>query len=434
MTYTRRAFLDRTAMAGGFTASAFLLPGGAERILAAGREMQDVPPAQAAMDEAYWGQIQRAFQVDRSFINLNNGGVCPAPTMVMDALKRYRDIEALGPAYWMWRHLEPEVETVRRRLARLADTHPEEMAITRNASESLETVQFGLDLDPGDEVLTTDQDYPRMIQTWRQREMRDGIKLVQFPVPTPPGDRMELARAFEEAITPRTKIILVSHVVNITGQIYPVKEISRIAHRHGIRVICDGAHAFAHFPFSVRDLECDYYGTSLHEWLTAPIGTGFLYVRRDRIGDLWPLMAAPDPKSEDIRKFEEIGTHSAAIHNAISEAIVFHESMGGERKAARLHYLKMRWAERLQPYDRVYFRMNLDPTESVGLGTVGIEGVDTGALRNWLWREHGIYCIAIGHPDVDALRITPNVYTSVQEIDMFADAMEYVLKNGLPGS
>lgn len=432
MSLSRRAFLDRSMKMGGAAATVSLAPGGLERILAASREMENVPPDEAARDESYWAQIQRAFAVDRGMINLNNGGVSPTPIYVHDALKRYLDIQNMGPSQWMWRYLDPEIETARRRLARLADCDPEEMAIKRNASEALEYVQFGIDLEPGDEVLTTDQDYPRMITTWRQREMRDGIKLVQFPVPTPPKNKYELARAFEENITPRTKIILVSHVVNITGQIYPVKEICEIARKRGIQVITDGAHAFGHFPFSIREMNCEYYGTSLHKWLTAPIGTGFLFVRRDRIRDLWPLMAAADPKSEDIRKFEEIGTHPAAIFHAINEAVIFHTGIGPERKAARLHYLKLRWAERLKKHDRIYLRMNLDPSESVALGTVGIEGVDLSALHAYLWNRYRIHCVAIGREDINALRITPNVYTTIQEIDTFADAMEEVIRNGLP--
>jgi isopenicillin-N epimerase len=427
---SRRAFLDRTALA---AATVSLAPAGLERVLAASAELQGVPPEEAARDEVYWAQIQRAFAVDRGMINLNNGGVCPTPIYVHDALKRYLDVQNMTPAKWMWGYLDPEIETARWRLAQLGGCDVEEVAIKRNASEALEYAQFGLDLQRGDEVLTTDQDYPRMITTWRQRELRDGIKLVQFPVPTPPRDPLELARAFERNLTPRARVILVSHVVNITGQIFPVQEICRMAHRRGLQVICDGAHAFAHFPFSLHDLECDYYGTSLHKWLTAPIGTGLLYVRRERIKDLWPLMAAADPKSDNIRKFEEIGTHPAALFHAINEAVIFHQGIGGERKAARLHYLKLRWAERLAKRDRVYLRMNLDPKQSVGLGTVGITGIAPGALANHMWDRYKILVVPIGHKDVQAIRVTPNVYTTLEEVDRFGDAMEEVLRNGLPG-
>lgn len=432
MHLSRRTFLDRTVKAGGLTAAATLASGGFERVVAASLDMEGIPPEVAAEDELFWGQIQQAFNVDRSIINLNNGGVCPTPRVVHDAFKRYLDIQNMTPSLWMWSYLRPGKEMVRKRLAAAAGCDPEEMAITRNASEAMEIAQFGLDFNQGDEVLTTDQDYPRMITTWRQREMRDGIKLVQFPVPTPPKNRMELARAFEENITTRTRAILMCHVVNITGQIYPVKEVCEVAHRRGIPVLVDGAHAFAHLVFKMSDLGCDYYGTSLHKWLTAPIGTGFLYVARPRIKEHWPLMAAGNPKADNIRKFEEIGTHPAANINAINEALIFYDAIGPERKAARLHYLKLRWAERLMKHDRIYLRCNLDPSESIGVATAGIEGIEPGKLASHLWSRHRIHCIAIGHKDVQALRITPNVYTTLQEIDMFADAMEDVLKNGLP--
>ncbi len=432
MPFSRRVFLDRTVKAGGVAAAATLTSGGLERILAASRDMEGVPAEEAAQDELFWGQIQQSFQVDRSIINLNNGGVCPSPTVVHEAFKRYLDVQNMTPSLWMWSYLRPGKEMVRRRLAAAAGCDPEEMAITRNASEAMEIAQFGLDFEPGDEVITTDQDYPRMITTWRQRELRDGIKLRQFPVPTPPRNKLELAGCFEQNITGRTKAILMCHVVNITGQIYPVKEVCDIAHRRDIPVLVDGAHAFAHIVFNMRDLDCDYYGTSLHKWLTAPIGTGFLYVARHRIKDHWPLMAAAEPKADNIRKFEEIGTHPAANINAINEALIYHNAIGPERKAARLHYLKMRWAERLTRYDRVYLRCNLDPSESVGVATVGIEGIEPAALVGHLWSRYRIHCIAIGHKDIKALRITPNVYTTPREIDMFADAMEEVIKNGLP--
>ncbi len=431
MTLSRRTFLNRST-AGSLAAAATLSAGGFERILAASRDMAGVAPQEAAQDELFWGQIQQAFQVDRSIINLNNGGVCPSPGVVHEAFKRYLDVQNMTPSLWMWSYLQPGKEMVRRRLADTAGCDPEEMAVTRNASEALEIAQFGIDFEPGDEVLTTDQDYPRMITTWRQRELRDGIRLVQFPVPTPPRNRFELAREFERHITPRTRAILLCHVMNITGQIYPVKEVSAIAHARGIPVIADGAHAFAHLVFRLDELDCDYYGTSLHKWLTAPIGTGFLFVKRDRIAGHWPLMAAADPKADNIRKFEEIGTHPAANINAINEALIFYHALGPERKAARLHYLKMRWAERLGRHDRVYFRCNLDPEESVGVATVGIEGIAPGPLAAHLWSKHRIHCIAIARDPIQALRITPNVYTTPQEIDMFADAMEEVIRNGLP--
>src|SRR5690606_29087801 len=280
-----------------------------------------------AADEDFWREIRGAFTLDRTIINLNNGGVCPSPRTVHEAVKRYLDISNQAPVYYMWQVLEPNLETVRRRLAAEFGCDPEELAVTRNASEALQIAQLGIDLRPGDEVVTTNQDYPRMLDTWQQRVRREGIVLKQVSFPVPPRQD-DLVRRIEQAITPRTRVIHFCHITNLTGHIFPVREICRLARARGIRTIVDGAHAYAHFPFTLADLECDIYGTSLHKWLLAPVGTGFLYVRRELIPEIWPLTPANESKTNDIRKFEEIGTHPAAMHNAIAEALEFHHGIG----------------------------------------------------------------------------------------------------------
>jgi selenocysteine lyase/cysteine desulfurase len=332
----------------------------------------------------------------------------------------------------MWSHLEPEVEGVRIRLARAFGCDTEEMAITRNASEALEICQMGLDLQPGDEVLTTGQDYPRMLTTWEQRVRRDGIVVKKVSFPAPPPSMQYLADQIESGITPRTKVILFCHVTNLSGQIFPVKEICQLARDRGIETIVDGAHAFAHFPFQRDDLECDYYGTSLHKWLLAPHGTGFLYVKRDKIEKLWPLMAAPESMNDNIRKFEEIGTHPAANHNAIGEALTFHNGIGAERKIARLRYLRDRWMRRLEDQPGVVLHTSFDPAMSGGLANVGLEGVEPGQLSSHLWRTQKIIVTPIGHEACKGIRVTPNVYTTLDEVDRFSEAMEDVIRNGIP--
>lgn len=376
-----------------------------------------------AEDEDYWMQIQQAFTLDRTFVNFNNGGVCPSPRVVNEALKRYLDYSNQAPSYLMWRHLEPEIENVRRRLAKTFGVDAEEVAITRNASESLETCLLGFDLQPGDEVLTTDQDYPRMITTLQQRERRHGIKLVQVKVPAAPKSMDEVVAAFERGLTSRTKLILVSHVVFMTGQINPVKRVVELGRKQGIPVIVDGAHAFAQFPFQQLDLACDYFGASLHKWLMAPIGTGLLYVRKEKIAGLWPLMAAAETQTSDIRKFEEIGTHPAANHNAIAEALTFNELIGFERKAARLRHLRSIWTKPLLEQGNVVFHTNLDPRFSCGLTTVEIKNIKSGDLATWLLDKHGIFVTGIGHPSFEGIRVSPNVYSTLAEVELFRDAM-----------
>jgi len=409
------------------TGLAALKPDSINRARAATSSVNDRKPEDVARDEDYWREIQQAFTVDRNIINLNNGGVCPSPKVVQDAMRRQLEFSNLAPAYTMWTVLEPEIESVRTRLAASFGCDPEEMAITRNASEALEIVQLGLDLKPGDEVLTTDQDYPRMITTWQQRERRDGIKLRMISFPTPPPSMDDLYQRFERAITPRTRVLHFCHITNLTGQIFPVKKICQMARSRGIEAIVDGAHAYAHFPFKHEDLDCDYYGTSLHKWLLAPHGTGFLYVRREKIEKVWPMMAAPASMNANIRKFEEIGTHPAANHNAIAEALTFHESIGCERKAARLRYLRSLWTERLSRFPNVTIRTSPDPAQSCGVVLVSVEGKKAPALADELWKQR-ILVVPIVHKDFEGLRVTPNIYTTPREIEIFAGAMEKLIR------
>lgn len=385
-----------------------------------------------AADESYWLEVQQAYTVNRTMVNLNNGGVSPAPQIVQQAMKRYLDVSNESTAYTMWRWLEPQRESVRQQLGRLFHCDPEELAVVRNASEGLQIAQCGFDLKAGDEILTTTQDYPRMITTYQQRERRDGVKLVQIQIPVPAEDDNEVVRRFEQGITSRTKIIHISHMINLTGQILPVKKVVQMARRRGIPVIVDGAHSFAHFPFKQADLDCDFFATSLHKWLCAPHGTGMMYVKKDKIKDLWPLQAAPASMDENIRKYEEIGTHPAANILAISEAIMFHNGIGAERKAARLVYLREHWMKQLESSDRVKFHTSRKPGLACGLANVQILGVDSAQLSDYLLNKYNILTVAIKHPEFEGIRVTPQVYTTIEELDRFADAMNLVLKNGLP--
>ena len=381
--------------------------------------------AELADDEAYWSTIQRAFDTDRTMVNLNNGGVCPSPTHVLEAMIRDLRFTNELPVEHMWRVLEPRIESVRRDVAREFGCDPEELAITRNASEAQETMIFGLDLRRGDEVIVTNQNYPRMLTAWNQRVRRDGIVLKEVSFRLPPPSDEYIVEQFAAAITPRTKVIEVTHITNLSGQIMPVRQLVELARPRGIQVFVDGAHAFAHFPFTRDELGCDYYGTSLHKWLLAPIGTGFLYVRRDRIPGLRPLMAAPDTMDANIRKYEEIGTHPAANHNAIAAALAFHRGIGAERKVARLRYLRDRWAKRLldERPDRVRILTPLDAPTGAGICLGSVEGKAPNDLVSWLLAEHRIVTTPINHPEFSGIRVTPNVYTTLDEIDLFADRM-----------
>jgi selenocysteine lyase/cysteine desulfurase len=403
---------------------------GAEAVLIAGalnRAYANATPESLATDEDYWKQIRNAYARDPKLINLNNGGVAPAPTAVLDA-----EIEAIRysnqlPAYRMWHDLEPEIEDVRKRMARMWGADPECIAITRNASESLQIAQFGLDLKPGDEILITSQDYPRMITTWQQRERREKIVMKQVDFAVPVANPADLVNLYEKNITPKTRVIHVSQVVFMTGQIFPVKEICALARAHGITSIVDGAHAFAHVPFQFSDLDCDFYGASLHKWLSAPIGTGMLYVRKERIEKHWALMAAPESMDKNIRKFEEIGTHPAAVHNATLQALEFYEQIGAERKFARLRYLKQRWAERLSQVPGAKMLVNLDANQSGAFGTIHFDTIEPGKLADALLAKYNILVTPIGAPFLSGIRVSANVYTSTEEIDQFCEAVAAIV-------
>lgn len=400
-----------------------------ERAGAASRSVKDRTPEEVASDEDYWAEIRGAFTVDRNIINFNNGHVSPAPRVVQEAMRRYLEYSDTGPWHTMIDILEPQVEAARRRLAQAAGCDVEEIAITRNASESLEIAQLGIDLKPGDEVLTTDQDYPRMLTTFRQRERREGIVLKTISFPVPPPSLEDLYQRFERAVTPKTRLILVSHITNRTGQIFPIKKICQMAHARNIPVIVDGAHAFNHFPYRLADLDCDYYGTSLHKWTCAPIGTGFLYVRKSRIANTWALMASSEKQDNDIRKFEEIGTHPAANHNAISEALIFNENIGVDRKAARLRYLRNRWADRLAENSKVKILHSPDPAQSCGIGFLSFQGVDAQMIHDALWTKYRIATALMAHPEYTGLRVTPHIYTTVRDVDFFSECVTRELRN-----
>ena len=407
-----------------------------QRILdpdAPGWHGSDAEAAAFAADEDFWEPVQRAFDLDRTWINLNNGGCSPAPSHVMAQLERDLRYSNELPVIHMWRDLEPRIEVVRREMAREFACDPEEMAITRNASEALLTLIHGIDLQPGDEVLLSNQNYGRMINGWKQRARRQGIVIKEISFPVPCTTPQQIVDAFAAAITPRTRVMEITHITNLTGQILPVKELVAMARARGVETFVDGAHAFAQFPFTRDELGCDYYGTSLHKWLLAPIGTGFLYVKREKIRRIWPLYAENEGQGDDIRKFEEVGTHPAANHNAVAVSLAFHRALGAARKSARLVYLRDRWAKRLlaDGKGRVQVLTPLDSPWGRGLGFFNVDGLDPAKLGEWLMAKHRVVQTPIIHPEFKGIRVTPNVYTSVEEIDRFAELVLTAIHKGL---
>ena len=423
--FNRRSFLD---VLGTFSATA-LLSGLAKpawsrnldrALLGAGNR----EPHELAQDEDFWYYVQQSFTVSPELINLNNGGVSPAPKVVADAMKRYFDFSNEAPSYYMWRILDQGREPLREDLARISGCSSEEIAIQRNASETLETVIFGLDLKAGDEVVLGKYDYPNCINAWKQREQRDGIRLVWVDLQLPSEDSDYLAAQYAKAFTEKTRIVHVTHVINWNGQILPARKIADAAHARGIEVLVDGAHSFAHFSFTIPSTGADYFGTSLHKWLTACIGTGMLYVKKDKIASLYPLFAAPDAKEGNIRKFENLGTRPFYIEQAIGKAIEFYDMIGAERKEQRLFYLKNYWMAAVKDVPKVKLHTSMKPGFGCAIALIEIEGKKAGTLEYELFNKHRIHTTPVQWEKLDGVRVTPNVYTTTKNLDKLITAVK----------
>jgi selenocysteine lyase/cysteine desulfurase len=380
-------------------------------------------PEQAAEEEDFWALISQAYTVNPSIINLNNGGVSPSPKVVQDAVERFNKLSNEAPSYYMWRILDQGREPLRMKLANLAGADPEEIAVNRNATEALNTVIFGLDLKAGDEVIGTKQDYPNMIQAWRQREMREGIKYTQISFNFPIEDDAAIVDAFAKAITPKTKVLHITHVINWVGQILPVRKICDMARSKGITTIVDGAHSFGLLDFKIPELGCDYFGTSLHKFLSAPIGSGMLWIKKDKIANIWPLVCNDKPRSTDIRKFETLGTRSFPIEQGIGEAINFHEAIGSKRKEARIRYLKDYWATKVREVPGVKIHTSFKPDYACSICGVSIDGMTPGELDSALFSKYKIHTVGIVWENISCVRITPHVYTRTIDLDRLVKAI-----------
>jgi selenocysteine lyase/cysteine desulfurase len=387
------------------------------------QKAEGLTPQELAADEDYWSVIQQAYTVNPNMVNLNNGGVSPSPRVVQEAVERFNKLSNEAPSYYMWRILDQGREPVRYKLATLAGCSPDEIAINRNATEALNTVIFGYPFKAGDEVIGTKQDYPNMIQAYRQRALRDGIVYTQLSFDFPIEDDNTIVAAFEKAITPRTKLIHITHIINWVGQIMPVKKIAAMAHARGIEVLVDGAHSFGLLDFKIPDLECDYFGTSLHKFLSAPIGSGMLWIRKDKIEKIWPLLCNDKPLSNDIRKFETLGTRSFPIEQGIGEAVNFHMAIGAKRKEERVRYLKNYWATKAAQIPGVKIHTSLKDKYACGICGVTIDGMTPAALDGALYTNYKIHTVGIVWENISCVRITPHVYTRIEDLDKLVTAL-----------
>lgn len=390
--------------------------------------IEGLTATEAATDEDFWGWVRESYTVSPNIINLNNGGVSPQPKVVQDAHIRYYQYCNEAPSYYMWRILDQGREGLREKLAELCGVDADEIAINRNATEGLNTVIFGLNLKAGDEVVVSKYDYPNMMNAWKQREKRDGIKLVWIDIPQPCEDDKQIVKLYADAITPKTKIVHITHMINWSGNIVPSKAIADMAHSKGCEVIVDAAHSFGHFDFKLRDTGADYLATSLHKWLSAPFGSGIMYIKKDKIKNVWALLSSTEPDGGDIRKFETLGTRSFASEMAIGAAIDFHNVIGAKRKEERLRYLKNYWYEKVKSLPKVIQATSLKPQYSCAIAHIGFEGWKGGDLESKLWEKHKIHTSTFVYEKLNGIRVTPNVYTSIIDLDLLVKGLTEISK------
>lgn len=398
-------------------------------------QLENMSLGASAENEDFWGWVRESYTMSPNITNLNNAGVCPQPKIVQEAHLRNYQLCNEAPSYYMWRILDQGREALRNKLADLAGVSPEEIAINRNATEGLNSIIFGLNLKEGDEVVLSKYDYPNMKNAWLQREKRDKIKLVWIDIPQPTEDDTAIVKLYENAITSKTKIVHITHLINWSGNIVPSKAIADMAHRKGCEVIVDGAQSFSHFDFKIEDTGADYFATSLHKWLCAPFGSGLLYIKKDKIKNVWALLSNTEPDGTDIKKFETLGTRSFATEMAIGTAIDFHNIIGAKRKETRLRYLKDLWATRAIELPKAIMCTSLKPQYSCAIANIGFEGWTAHQIEGRLFDKQKIHTVSIVHEKINGIRVSPNVYTTAQDIELLVKGLTEISKmDGPPQS
>lgn len=390
--------------------------------------VESFPIRQVAENEEFWAAIRAGYRLKPDYINLESGYYCMLPQETLENyINHIREVNY--NASWYMRTVQWEnKERNANKLARLAGCAPEELIITRNATESLDMVIGGQGWNEGDEAVMAQQDYGAMLNHFKLMEQRFGVVNKLVSLPNHPKNDQEIVDLYANAITPKTKLLMVCHMVNITGQILPVRSICDMAHAKGVDVMVDGAHAFGHINFSLDDLDCDYYGTSLHKWLSVPLGAGFLYVNKEKINGVWPLLAEDELEPDDISRLNHTGTHPVHTDLAINNAIDYHNKIGADRKEARLRYLQHYWTGKVRDLPNIIVNTPADQRRHCAIGNVGIKGMDPKEMAKLLLEKHQIWTVAINRPGVQGVRVTPNVFTTTKELDIFVEALKDLSK------
>ncbi|MFN3379894.1 MAG: aminotransferase class V-fold PLP-dependent enzyme [Runella zeae] len=381
-------------------------------------------PEQVAQDEAFWGELCKGFTVTKDFIHLENGYYILASNEVLEAyIQHIRDINAISSRYMRTRQFDDKL-AVRKQLAELVGASYEEVIITRNTTESLDTIISGIDWKAGDEVVMAMQDYGAMVDMFKQQARRYGIVNRIISIPNHPSSDEEIVALYENAITPKTRLLMLCHIINVTGHILPVRKIADMAHAKGVEVMVDGAHAVGHFDFKLPDLHCDYYGSSLHKWLGCPLGAGMLYVKKDKIKQIWPLLGETGYPDDDIRKLNHTGTHPVHTDLALADAIKFHQKIGIARKEARLRYLQTYWTSQVRNHPGIVVNTPADPARHGAIGNVGVEKLKPAELAKTLMERYKIWTVAIDYANVHGVRVTPHLFTTTQDLDALVRALK----------
>lgn len=383
-----------------------------------------VPAEEMARDEDFWLKIRKGYRLNPGIINLENGYYNIIPEQTLERfIAHIREVNYQGSMYMRTVQFENK-NRMAARLTEILGCPADELVITRNTTESLDTIISGFDWKPGDEAVMAEQDYPTMLTMFRQVGKRYGVVNRIVSVPHNPGSDDEIVNLYANAITERTKLLMVCHMINITGHILPVRKICEMAHKRGVQVMVDGAHTVGHIRFTIPGLGCDYFGSSLHKWMSVPLGAGILWVKKDHIGKIWPLMAPVEDKPDDISRLNHTGTHPVHTDLTVDDAIEYYLMIGPERKEARLRFLQHYWSDKVRNLPHVIMYTPSDPARSCGIATVGIKGMKPAELGDILFKKYKIYTAPIDVAGVHGCRITPNVFTTTEELDYLVAALE----------